>query len=129
MNELNKIFATNENNYLSDTKTNINTQNDLTEKFNYNTLTMAITNNGLNLNNLTKLFDSEEIINIKKLEKGVRTIFVPHSAGVYVSINLNPNNMESITNFDSNFEVNKFFKCNAILNIENFDPELKELLW
>jgi hypothetical protein len=60
------------------------------------------------------------------LEKGIRTIFVPHSAGVYVSVNLS-NSYGA--NFDSNnFEINKYFKCNAILNLETMDPELKELL-
>jgi hypothetical protein len=124
LNELNKFFCTaDNNNYLSDIKTDMTTENYM----NYNTLTMAITQT-----HLQKYLDSEEIVNIKKLEKGVRTIFVPHSPGVYTAIHLSmttTGTMQNATNFDSNYEVNKFFKCNAILNIDSFDAELKELLW
>lgn len=68
-----------------------------------------------------------------RLEKGVKAIFVPHSAGIYVCINLNSVANNYITdnnsqgNYDSNYE-NKFFKCNAILSLEYFDSDLKELL-
>jgi hypothetical protein len=64
-------------------------------------------------------------LNNIRLEKGIRTIFVPHSAGVYVSINL-INNVS--LNYDSNFELNKYYKCNAILNLDCLENELKELL-
>jgi hypothetical protein len=86
---------------------------------------MAITN--LNLNNLTKLFE-DELINIKKLEKGIRCIFVPHSPGVYVSISLSNSHLDPILLNEVNYEVNKYFSCNAILNLESMDAELKELL-
>jgi hypothetical protein len=87
---------------------------------------------GITHTHLQKFIDIEEIVNIRKLEKGIRTIFVPHSPGVYIAIHLSiasTGTTEHATNFDSNYEVNKFFKCNAILNIDNFDAELKELLW
>ncbi len=75
-----------------------------------------------NLHNLTKFPEPDEFINVKRLEKGLRSIFVPHSPGVYISINLNSEYTET------NFDVNKYFKCNAILNIYSLDAELRELL-
>ena len=84
--------------------------------------------------NSLKIFLTNEnffYFNLKiRLERGVKSIFVPHSPGVYVSITLN--SMSDIhgisnTNFDSNFD-NKFFKCNAILNLNSFDNELRDLL-
>jgi len=66
------------------------------------------------------------------MEKGIKAIFVPHSPGVYVSITLNSMNSDSHTtsntNFNSNFENDKYFKCNAILNINSMNNELKDLL-
>ena len=104
-------------------KTNANTNLDIEN----NSLTMAITNN-LNMNNLSKFLDFDEFVNVKRLEKGLRSIFVPHSPGVYVSINLNPTPIDSTTNFDENYDINKYYKCNAILNVDSLDAELKELL-
>ena len=129
MTELTKFFSTNEPNFFSDhNKTNTGTNNEITsDQINCQNLTMAITNN-INLNNLSKFLDLEEFVNVKRLEKGFRSIFVPHSPGVYVCINLNPLPMEATSNFDSNYEVNKFYRCNSILNIDSFDAELRELL-
>ena len=66
------------------------------------------------------------------MEKGIKSIFVPHSQGVYISITLNTTataeNSLSNNNFETNYEQNKFFKCNAILNLESFDQEIKDLL-
>ncbi len=63
----------------------------------------------------------KEVLNNNiRIDKGTRAIFVPHSAGLYVNINL--------TNADE-LESDKYFKCNAILNIDNLDNDLRELLW
>jgi hypothetical protein len=85
---------------------------------------MAITN--LTNLNFNKFFE-DEFINIKRLERGIRTIFVPHSPGVYVSISLSNSYLDPNFN-EINHEVNKYYKCNAILNLECVDAELKELL-
>jgi hypothetical protein len=63
------------------------------------------------------------------LEKGNRCIFVPHSAGVYVSITLNPceNNVANLQ-YDTEYNVNKYYQCNSLLNIDSVDEELRDLL-
>jgi hypothetical protein len=66
------------------------------------------------------------------LDKGIKAIFVPHSPGVYVSITLNSMSQDSHTtsnsNFNSHFEHDKYFRCNAILNLKSMHNELKDLL-
>ncbi len=69
----------------------------------------------VNLMNLL-ILRSINIYNIR-IDKGIRTIFVPHSAGIYVNINLTSYELDD-----------KYFKCNAILNIESLDNDLKDLL-
>jgi len=88
---------------------------------------MGITN--LTNLNFNKIFE-EEFINIKRLDRGIKAIFVPHSPGVYVSISLGVLNMEQNQNFPNENiqEINKYYKCNAILNLDCVDAELKELL-
>jgi len=119
--EITKLCLT-DNNFLSSTK---NISNNFIPEMQMNTL--AITSNILK-------YDNDEFVSIKRLEKGTKAVFVPHSAGIYVCINLNSvanytTNADSNSqgNYDSNMD-NKFFKCNAILSLEYFEPELKELL-
>ena len=47
-----------------------------------------------------------------------------------MSISLSSINSDNQTanNFESNFENNKYFKCNAILNLNSFDNELRDML-
>ena len=72
------------------------------------------------VSNITNLkSEIEEYISFKKLEKGIRSIFVPHSPGVYVCISLNNDE------FDCD---NKFYKCKAILDIDSLDSKTKDLL-
>ena len=67
--------------------------------------------------------------NFCRLEPGIKSIFVPHSQGVYISITLNGIDENTLSNnFESNYEQNKFFKCNAILNLDSFDQEIRDLL-
>jgi len=115
-NELTKLFNLTDNNFLSSTKNNTN--NIIPAEFQLNSL--AITSN---------FYVNDDFVSIKKLEKGKRAVFVPHSAGIYVSINLNSFSHQENNqgNFDSNID-NKFYKCNAILSLELFEEELKELL-
>jgi len=119
--EVTKLYLT-DNNFLSSTK---NISHNFIPEIQMNTL--AITSNVLK-------YDNDEFVSVKRLEKGTKAVFVPHSAGIYVSINLNSvanysTNVDSNSqgNYDSNMD-NKFFKCNAILSLEMFEPELKELL-
>jgi len=124
--ELTKLCMTTDNNFLSSTK---GISNNFIPEIQLNTL--AITSNILRYD--------DEYVSVKKLDKGTKVIFVPHSPGTYVCINLNnaanytTNNVANYTtnvdsnNYDSNMD-NKFFKCNAILSMEYFDSELKELL-
>lgn len=126
--ELTKFFSTTDNYLTYNNKTNVNTNDIISDNININnnSLTMQISN--LNLNNLSKFLDVEEFIHVKRLERGLRSIFVPHSPGVYVCIHLNPSPVDTTSNFEANYEYNKFYKCNAILNLECIDNELKELL-
>lgn len=66
--------------------------------------------------------DFDDFLNFRRLEKGLRTIFIPHSQGVYVSISLSDENNE-----DPN-ESNKYFKVRGILDIESLDSTTQELL-
>lgn len=68
-------------------------------------------------------FDMEDLISVTKLEKGLRTIFVPHSQGVYVSISLNKSD-----EFDDMDSDNKFFQCKVILELDTLESKIKELL-
>eukprot|EP00340_Litonotus_pictus_P010753 CAMPEP_0170538874 /NCGR_PEP_ID=MMETSP0209-20121228/103579_1 /TAXON_ID=665100 ORGANISM="Litonotus pictus, Strain P1" /NCGR_SAMPLE_ID=MMETSP0209 /ASSEMBLY_ACC=CAM_ASM_000301 /LENGTH=957 /DNA_ID=CAMNT_0010840665 /DNA_START=605 /DNA_END=3475 /DNA_ORIENTATION=- len=71
----------------------------------------------INLTNLTKMVELEEYINIKRIEKGNRAIFIPFCEGVYVPISL-----------CSNEEETKMYYCNYILNINSFDKGLQEVI-
>ena len=110
------------------TRKNFNEESEITkvsqENFYYDYSTTKIAsleNNGLTQYNTTKLFsDVEELVNIKKLEKGIRCLFVPFSEGLYVPIMLNK--------IDYNSEEGKVYKCQYILSISNFDSNLKELI-
>ena len=90
--------------------------------FEYSSTKLGSTENhcltNINLTNLTKLTD-DEYVNIKKLEKGSRCIFVPYAEGIYVPICLSFNESE---------DEGKVFKSNYILNISKFDDNMKFLL-
>lgn len=75
----------------------------------------CLTNNYLT--NLTKVYD--DMLSIKKLDKGVKCVFVPYSEGIYIPICLNQ--------YESDDE-NKVFRCSFILNIDSFEDHLKELI-
>lgn len=96
-------------------------ENELNEKENtfktYITTKTGITNE-INTNYMnSEGFPIDEIIHYKKVEKGVNCIFVPHSEGIYVCINLSENEVKQ-----------KLYKCRYVLNFGSFDEELKELI-
>jgi len=68
-------------------------------------------------------FDLDYFISVKKLEKGLGSIFVPHSPGVYVCISLNK--IDQNDDFDCD---NKYYRCNTILDLEALDVKTRELL-
>ena len=83
----------------------------------YVTTKTGITNE-INTNYMnSEIFGVDDVIHYKKIEKGINCIFVPHSEGVYVCINLSENEGES-----------KLYKCKYVLNFSAFDEELKELI-
>lgn len=88
--------------------------------FDHSTTKLGSTDNNcltnINFANLTKLSDLEEV-NVKKLEKGNRAIFIPFNEGIYVPIVLN--------NSD---EDQKIFYCNYVLNLNSFDSGIKEVI-
>ncbi len=55
----------------------------------------------------------------KDIKEGDRCIFVPHSENVYVCINLTK---------DLNQINNKFYKCDILLDLSNFDEDKKNLI-
>ena len=59
----------------------------------------------------------------------VKTLHPKIHAGILNKRN-NKNHLKDLSNnnFETNYEQNKFFKCNAILNLESFDQEIKDLL-
>ena len=72
-------------------------------------------------NNNSQINYNEEVLNYKKVEKGLRCIFVPYSDGIFICINLSEED-EEINN------ENQFFNCKYILDLESFDEELKNLI-
>ena len=73
----------------------------------------------INLTNLTRLTDLEEFVNIKKLEKGNRAIFIPFCEGIYVPICLSNSNSD---------EESKLYHCGFVLNINNLDKNIQEVM-
>ena len=73
-------------------------------------------NNNSEINNY-----NDEVLNYKKIEKGLRCIFVPYSDGIFICINLSEEDEEIINH-------NQFFNCKYILDLNSFDEELKNLI-
>lgn len=66
---------------------------------------------------------SDDIIQIKRIDKGSRCIFVPHSEGIYTCINLsNPIHPEGEEDLDN------YYKCDFILDLNSFNEEMKDLI-
>ena len=72
-------------------------------------------------NNNSQINYNEEVLSYKKIEKGLRCIFVPYSDGIFICINLSEEDEEIINE-------NQFFNCKYILDLSSFDEELKNLI-
>ena len=78
-----------------------------------------------NTSDFTMPLDNEDIIYYKKIEKGLRCIFVPFYENIFVCINLSENMMEekegdisNITNYD----------CKYILDLNSIETKLSKLI-
>ena len=78
-----------------------------------------------NTNDLTLTIDNEDIIYYKKIEKGMRCIFVPFYENIFVCINLSENLLEEkegercpLSNYD----------CKYILDLNSFNKELSKII-
>ena len=78
-----------------------------------------------NTNDLTLSLDNEDIIYYKKIEKGMRCIFVPFYGNIFVCINLSENMLEekvSETSPLSNYQ------CKYILDLNSFNNDLSKII-
>ena len=78
-----------------------------------------------NTNDFTIPLDNEDIIYYKKIEKGLRCIFVPFYENIFVCINLSENMLEekegeisNITNYD----------CKYILDLNSIETKLSKII-
>ena len=78
-----------------------------------------------NTNDLTLTMDNEDIIYYKKIEKGMRCIFVPFYENIFVCINLSENLLEEkegegcpLSNYD----------CKYILDLNSFNKDLSKII-
>ena len=78
-----------------------------------------------NTNNLTLSSDNEDIIYYKKIEIGMRCIFVPFYENIFVCINLSENMLEEKEHEGcplSNYE------CKYILDLNSFNKDLSKII-
>ena len=78
-----------------------------------------------NTNDLTLTLDNDDIIYYKKIEKGMRCIFVPFYENIFVCINLSENMLEEKEgegNPLSNYE------CKYILDLNSFNKDLSKII-
>lgn len=98
-----------------------------TNKFsisNIQTEHLATKSNTNALTNEINLFTSDlDVISYKKIEKGLKCIFVPHSEGIYVCINLSETIRPGF-----GLDSNRYFYCRYILNLNSIEEELRELI-
>ena len=84
-------------------------------------------NTKYNTNDLTLSMPIEEdIIYYKKIEKGLRCIFVPFSENIFVCINLSENLVEGGEEKDIYPQTN--YDCKYILDLNSFNQELSKII-
>ena len=64
----------------------------------------------------------KDYVKVGNVTKGSRGIFVPHSEGVYVLLNL------TLPDNQNKDEEEEFFQCEYILDLDSFDSERKDIL-
>ena len=68
----------------------------------------------------------EDIIYYKKIEKGLRCIFVPFSENIFVCINLSENLAEE--NREKDMISQSYYECKYILDLGSFNQELSKII-
>ena len=68
----------------------------------------------------------EDILYYKKIEKGLRCIFVPFSDNIFVCINLSENLVEERRENDMNSQ--SYYECKYILDLSSFNQELSKII-
>ena len=80
-----------------------------------------------NTNDLTISFDNEDIIYYKKIEKGLRCIFVPFYENIFVCINLSENMLKEK---EKEREISPLsnYDCKYILDLNSFNENLSKII-
>ena len=78
-----------------------------------------------NTNDLTLSLDNEDIIYYKKIEKGMRCIFVPFYENIFVCINLSENMLEEKVSETSPLSI---YQCKYILDLNSFNNDLSKII-
>ena len=80
-----------------------------------------------NTNDLTISFDNEDIIYYKKIEKGLRCIFVPFYENIFVCINLSENMLKEK---EKEREISPLsnYDCKYILDLNSFNEDLSKII-
>ena len=88
--------------------------------------TLSIKCTKANTNDLTLTFpNDDEVIYYKKIEKGLRCIFVPFIENIFVCINLSEN-LEGRVGKD--MYPQSFYECKYILDLNSLDQELSKII-
>ena len=80
-----------------------------------------------NTNDLTISFDNEDIIYYKKIEKGLRCIFVPFYENIFVCINLSENMLKEKEK-EREISLLSNYDCKYILDLNSFNEDLSKII-
>ena len=78
-----------------------------------------------NTNDLNLTLDNNDIIYFKKIEKGLRCIFVPFYENIFVCINLSENMLKEN---DNNTGPLSNYECKYILDLNSFNNDLSKII-
>ena len=78
-----------------------------------------------NTNDMTLTMDNDDIINFKKIDKGMRCIFVPFYENIFVCINLSENLMEEK---EGDIYHLSNYECKYILDLNSFNKDLSKII-
>ena len=80
-----------------------------------------------NTNDLTISFDNEDIIYYKKIEKGLRCIFVPFYENIFVCIDLSENMLKEKDKEREIYPLSNY-DCKYILDLNSFNENLSKII-
>lgn len=106
---------------------NLNTSNvntELNRHYNYISRTELFIHGISNMNDLNTSIVMKDLIHYKSIDKGSMCIFVPHSEGIYVCVDLS----EKIDINDEYEKDNMYYKCKYVLDLDSFKEDLKEFI-